>query len=80
LIETTILTFASARVTIVTGTPSSIVSSVGSVGASLFLWVFGYLLALAGTYVWVEFACMFPRSGGEKGDDLELHSLIMKQL
>ncbi|CEJ80219.1 Putative High affinity methionine permease [[Torrubiella] hemipterigena] len=47
-------------------TPSTIVSSVGSVGASLMLWVLGLLLSIAGLCVWLEFACMIPRSGGEK--------------
>ncbi|KAM0559970.1 hypothetical protein ACHAPJ_003924 [Fusarium lateritium] len=47
-------------------TPSSIVSSVGSVGAAMLLWVLGLLLAMAGLCVWLEFACMIPRSGGEK--------------
>ena len=35
-------------------------------GASLILWVFGLLLAGSGLSVWLEFACMIPRSGGEK--------------
>ncbi|KAH8669188.1 amino acid permease-domain-containing protein [Xylariales sp. PMI_506] len=47
-------------------TPSSVVSSVGSLGASLLLWVLGLLLAISGLCVWLEFACMIPRSGGEK--------------
>ena len=47
-------------------TPSSIVSSVGSVGAAMLLWVLGLLLAMAGLCVWLEFACMIPRIGGEK--------------
>ncbi len=47
-------------------TPSSIVSSVGSFGAAILLWVLGLALAFAGLFVWLEFGCMFPRSGGEK--------------
>ncbi|PNY26215.1 High affinity methionine permease, partial [Tolypocladium capitatum] len=47
-------------------TPSSIVNSVGSVGASMLLWVLGLLISIAGLCVWLEFACMIPRSGGEK--------------
>lgn len=35
-------------------------------GASLLLWVLGLLLAMSGLCVWLEFACMIPRSGGEK--------------
>jgi L-type amino acid transporter 9 len=42
------------------------VAGVGSVGAALFLWVLGFLLSLCGLFVWLEFGCMFPRSGGEK--------------
>lgn len=38
----------------------------GSVGASLMLWVLGLLLSVCGLCVWLEFACMIPRSGGEK--------------
>ncbi|KAI9509546.1 amino acid transporter [Russula earlei] len=47
-------------------TPSSILKSVGSVGASLLLWVAGFLLSFCGLFVWLEFGSMFPRSGGEK--------------
>ncbi|KAJ5610870.1 hypothetical protein N7510_007589 [Penicillium lagena] len=47
-------------------TPSSVTSSVGSVGAAMLLWVLGLLLAGAGLCVWLEFGCMIPRSGGEK--------------
>ena len=32
----------------------------------MLLWVLGLLLAMAGLCVWLEFACMIPRSGGEK--------------
>ncbi|KZW03342.1 amino acid transporter [Exidia glandulosa HHB12029] len=47
-------------------TPSSILGSVGSVGASLMLWVLGFLLSFCGLFVWLEFGTMWPRSGGEK--------------
>jgi L-type amino acid transporter 9 len=47
-------------------TPSSILSSVGSVGASLMLWILGFLLSFCGLFVWLEYGTMFPRSGGEK--------------
>ncbi|OJA14246.1 hypothetical protein AZE42_11588 [Rhizopogon vesiculosus] len=47
-------------------TPSSVLSSVGSVGASLMLWVLGFLLSFCGLFIWLEFGTMFPRSGGEK--------------
>lgn len=47
-------------------TPSSITNSLGSVGASLMFWVLGMFLASAGLCIWLEFACMIPRSGGEK--------------
>lgn len=30
------------------------------------LWVLGLALSFAGLLVWLEFGCMFPRSGGEK--------------
>ncbi|KAI0365761.1 amino acid transporter [Pilatotrama ljubarskyi] len=47
-------------------TPSSILGSVGSVGASLMLWVLGFVLSACGLFIWLEFGSMFPRSGGEK--------------
>ena len=47
-------------------TPSSITGGVGSVGAALMLWVLGLALSFAGLCIWLEFGCMFPRSGGEK--------------
>ncbi|KAF7299784.1 Amino acid transporter [Mycena chlorophos] len=47
-------------------TPSSILSSVNSVGASLFLWVLGFLLSLFGLFIWMELGTMMPRSGAEK--------------
>ncbi|KAI0823462.1 amino acid transporter [Trametes gibbosa] len=47
-------------------TPSSIIGSVGSVGASLMLWVLGFVLSACGLFIWLEFGTMFPRSGGEK--------------
>ncbi|KAM0747479.1 amino acid transporter [Meredithblackwellia eburnea MCA 4105] len=47
-------------------TPSSILSSVGSLGASLMLWTFGTVLSFCGLAVWLELGTIFPRSGGEK--------------
>lgn len=47
-------------------TPSSILSSVGSIGASLMIWVLGFLSAFCGLFIWLELGTMFPRSGGEK--------------
>ncbi|KAH9895844.1 amino acid transporter [Cubamyces lactineus] len=47
-------------------TPSSILGSVGSVGASLMLWLLGFVLSFCGLFIWLEFGTMFPRSGGEK--------------
>ena len=47
-------------------TPSSILESVGSIGASLMLWVLGFALSFCGLFVWLELGTMFPRSGGEK--------------
>ncbi|KAJ6582791.1 high affinity methionine permease [Mycena sp. CBHHK59/15] len=47
-------------------TPSSILGSVGSVGASLMLWVLGFALSFCGLFIWLEFGTMIPRSGGEK--------------
>ncbi|KZT07117.1 amino acid transporter, partial [Laetiporus sulphureus 93-53] len=47
-------------------TPSSILESVGSVGASMMLWVLGFVLSFCGLFIWLEFGTMIPRSGGEK--------------
>ncbi|KUJ17477.1 amino acid transporter [Mollisia scopiformis] len=47
-------------------TPSSITTSTGSVGAAMFMWVLGFAISMAGLFVWLEFGCMIPRSGGEK--------------
>ncbi|KAH8104173.1 amino acid transporter [Phellopilus nigrolimitatus] len=47
-------------------TPSSILTSVNSIGASLMLWVLGLVLSFCGLFVWLEYGTMFPRSGGEK--------------
>lgn len=47
-------------------TPASIVSSTGSIGLALILWVVGALIAGAGTAVYLEWATTIPRSGGEK--------------
>ncbi|KUJ19016.1 amino acid transporter [Mollisia scopiformis] len=66
LFSTTFLIIGRIIGTGIFSTPSSIVASVGSVGAALMLWVFGAILSFAGLCVWLEFGCMFPRSGGEK--------------
>ncbi|KAK3938017.1 amino acid permease-domain-containing protein [Diplogelasinospora grovesii] len=47
-------------------TPGTIVSSVGSIGLSLCLWVVGALISWFGLAVTLEYGCMLPRSGGEK--------------
>jgi Amino acid permease len=44
-------------------TPSSILSSVNSVGASLMLWVLGFVLSFSGLFVWLEVGTMISRSG-----------------
>ncbi|KAK0203145.1 high affinity methionine permease [Desarmillaria ectypa] len=46
-------------------TPSTILSSSGSVGLALFLWVIGGIIAASGLAVYVEFGTGLPRSGGE---------------
>ncbi|KAM0664738.1 hypothetical protein ACQRIT_000332 [Beauveria bassiana] len=66
VVSTTFLIVGRIIGTGIFSTPSAIVAGVGSVGASLMLWVLGLLLAICGLCVWLEFACMIPRSGGEK--------------
>lgn len=45
-------------------TPGAIVSSTGSIGLSLLLWVAGALISWCGLVVSLEYGCMLPRSGG----------------
>lgn len=47
-------------------TPGGILSLSGSVGLSLFMWVFGTIIAAAGTAVYIEIGTGIPRNGGEK--------------
>ncbi|KAF2105051.1 high affinity methionine permease [Rhizodiscina lignyota] len=47
-------------------TPSAIFSLSDSVGLTLFIWVAGMLIALAGMLVYLEFGTGLPRNGGEK--------------
>ncbi|KAH8899128.1 amino acid transporter [Thozetella sp. PMI_491] len=47
-------------------TPSAILQLSGSVGLSLFMWVIGMIIALAGTAVYLEFGTAIPKNGGEK--------------
>lgn len=66
LVSTTFLIIGRIIGTGIFSTPSSITAGVGSVGAAMMLWLLGLLLAFSGMCVWLEFGCMFPRSGGEK--------------
>ncbi|KAL2808851.1 amino acid/polyamine transporter I [Aspergillus granulosus] len=47
-------------------TPSTILNLTGSVGLSLFMWVAGTLIAIAGTAVYLEWGTAIPKNGGEK--------------
>ncbi|KAL9937720.1 hypothetical protein V8E36_003265 [Tilletia maclaganii] len=66
LFSTTMLIVGRIVGTGIFSTPASVVSGAGSVGAALCLWALGALLAFAGLCVYLEFATLFPRSGGEK--------------
>ncbi|KAI5867556.1 amino acid permease-domain-containing protein [Durotheca rogersii] len=46
--------------------PGVILTSVGSVGLSLSLWVLGAVVVACGLAVSLEYGCMLPRSGGDK--------------
>ncbi|TEY71752.1 hypothetical protein BOTCAL_0087g00190 [Botryotinia calthae] len=46
--------------------PSSILQSVGSVGASLTLWIIGSLISFCGLAVYLDLGTALPRSGGER--------------
>jgi hypothetical protein len=45
-------------------TPGAIVTSVGSIGLTLTLWVAGALISWFGLAISLEYGCMLPRSGG----------------
>ncbi|WDK16457.1 amino acid permease [Colletotrichum graminicola] len=47
-------------------TPGTIFALSGSVGLSLFIWVAGMIIALAGTAVYLEWGTAIPKNGGEK--------------
>lgn len=47
-------------------TPGAILTSAGSPGLSLLLWLIGALIAACGLAVSLEYGCMLPRSGGNK--------------
>ncbi|KIJ93551.1 hypothetical protein K443DRAFT_135026 [Laccaria amethystina LaAM-08-1] len=49
-------------------TPSSILSSVGSVGASLMLWALGFLLSFCGLFVWLEYPTSILITAGHVAD------------
>ncbi|KAH9224653.1 amino acid/polyamine transporter I, partial [Leptodontidium sp. 2 PMI_412] len=46
--------------------PSSIFNSVGSVGASLLLWIIGSVISFCGLAVYLDLGTAMPRSGGER--------------
>ncbi|KAI1098326.1 amino acid permease-domain-containing protein [Jackrogersella minutella] len=46
--------------------PGVILTSVGSIGLSLSLWVLGAIAVACGLTVSLEYGCMLPRSGGDK--------------
>ncbi|PHH60013.1 hypothetical protein CDD81_2181 [Ophiocordyceps australis] len=46
--------------------PAAVLSLSGSVGLSLFMWVAGMIIAIAGTLVFMELGTGLPRNGGEK--------------
>jgi amino acid transporter len=46
--------------------PSSIFNSVGSVGASILLWVIGSLISFCGLAVYLDLGTAIPKSGGER--------------
>ncbi|KAI1392453.1 amino acid transporter [Hypoxylon trugodes] len=46
--------------------PGVILTSVGSIGLSLSLWILGAIVVACGLTVSLEYGCMLPRSGGDK--------------
>ncbi|KAJ5094265.1 hypothetical protein N7456_010126 [Penicillium angulare] len=62
----TLLIFNRVIGTGIFATPSTILQLSGSVGLSLFMWVIGTAIAMAGTAVYLEWGTAIPRNGGEK--------------
>ncbi|KAL5333549.1 amino acid/polyamine transporter I [Aspergillus crustosus] len=66
VVSATFLIFNRVIGTGIFATPSTILALSGSVGLALFMWVFGTLIAVAGTAVYLEWGTAIPRNGGEK--------------
>lgn len=47
-------------------TPSAIYRLSGSIGVSLIMWIVGFLIAVAGLMVYLEWGSAIPKNGGEK--------------
>ncbi|KAJ5526202.1 hypothetical protein N7494_012852 [Penicillium frequentans] len=62
----TLLIFNRVIGTGIFATPGTILQLSGSVGLSLFMWVIGTLIAMAGTAVYLEWGTAIPKNGGEK--------------
>ncbi|KAF3386712.1 High-affinity methionine permease [Penicillium rolfsii] len=62
----TLLIFNRVIGTGIFATPGTILSLSGSVGLSLFMWVIGTFIAVAGTAVYMEWGTAIPKNGGEK--------------
>ncbi|KAJ5891538.1 uncharacterized protein N7473_007766 [Penicillium subrubescens] len=62
----TLLIFNRVIGTGIFATPGTILSLSGSVGLSLFMWVIGTFIAMAGTAVYMEWGTAIPKNGGEK--------------
>ncbi|KAJ5994402.1 hypothetical protein N7451_010126 [Penicillium sp. IBT 35674x] len=62
----TLLIFNRVIGTGIFATPNTILQLSGSVGLSLFMWVIGTLIAMAGTAVYLEWGTAIPKNGGEK--------------
>ncbi|KAI0894075.1 amino acid permease-domain-containing protein [Annulohypoxylon nitens] len=46
--------------------PGVILTSVGSIGLSLSIWILGAIIVACGLTISLEYGCMLPRSGGDK--------------
>ncbi|KAJ5784462.1 uncharacterized protein N7503_009674 [Penicillium pulvis] len=62
----TLLIFNRVIGTGIFATPGTILQLSGSVGLSLFMWVIGTFIAMAGTSVYLEWGTAIPKNGGEK--------------
>ncbi|KAE8354943.1 amino acid/polyamine transporter I [Aspergillus coremiiformis] len=66
LLSTTFLITNRMIGTAIFSVPSAIAHSTGSAGASLIIWVVGFILSFCGFFIYLELGSLLPYNGGEK--------------